>query len=394
MFHYDNIDIKAGLLHWMFTIIPKDDIDQALRIRRFFMAFASYVMWMVFVFYCYVQGLFCMPLGGTLALYAFVVSFNLAIFIILRSGLNKRFKDPSLTIAQMLLATFSIIVVAYYTDEIRGILLLLHLVVFIFGAFRLQLRQFFVMALFALTGYGYMVVLLLANHPDKINLHIELLQLVVLASVLSWFSFIGSYINHLREKLVKTNIELSRANETIRQSAIIDELTQVYNRRHMMRILQREKALADRGEPSFSLCILDLDDFKWVNDTYGHLMGDMVLKTVVQNIKDNVRKQDYVARYGGEEFVVVLAYPDLDDALICAQRLKEFTSGLAFPGLPEDFRVTISVGVSRSQPVESIDALIGRADAALYRAKMSGKNRIEPQIIAPCPHPQPENCPE
>ena len=383
--------MKAGLLGLMFNVIPKDDIDQALRIRRFFMAFASYVMWMIFVFYCYVQGFFRMSLYGTLALYTFVLSFNLAVFIILRSGLNTRFKDPSLTMLQMILATFTIIVVAYYTDEIRGILLLLYLVVFVFGAFRLQLRQFFVMALYALTGYGYVIILLLAHHPDKIDLRIELLQLVVLASVLSWFSFIGSYINHLREKLVKTNIELSRANETIRHSAIIDELTQAYNRRQMIRILQREKALADRGEPSFSLCIFDLDDFKRVNDTFGHLMGDLVLKTVVQAIKNNVREEDYIARYGGEEFVVILAYPDLHDALICAQRLKELTSSLIFPGLPDDFRITISIGVSKYEPAESIDALIGRADAALYRAKMCGKNRIEPQDIAAYQHQQLKN---
>ena len=383
--------MKAGLLGLMFNIIPTDDFDQSLRIRRFFMAFASYVMWMIFVFYCYVQGFFRMSLGGTLALYAFVVSFNLAVYIILRSGFNTRFKDPSLTLLQMILATLTIIVVAYYTDEIRGILLLIYLVVFVFGAFRLQLRQFFVMSLFALTGYGYVIILLLAHHPDKIDLRIELLQLAVLASVLSWFSFIGSYINHLREKLVKTNIELSKANETIRHSAIIDELTQVYNRRQMIRILQREKALADRGEPSFSLCIFDLDDFKRVNDTFGHLMGDLVLKTVVQAIKDNVREVDYIARYGGEEFVVILAYPDLHDALICAQRLKELTSSLIFPGLPDDFRITISIGVSKYEPAESIDALIGRADAALYRAKMCGKNRIEPQDIAAYQHQQLKN---
>jgi len=380
--YYNKFDIKAGLLSLRFNIIPEDDIDQALRIRRFFMACASYVMWMIFVFYCFVQGFFRMTLGGTLTLYAFVVSFNLAVFIILRSGFNKRFKDPSFTMLQMLLATFSVIVVAYFTDDIRGMLLLLYLVVFIFGVFRLQLRQFFVMALFALTGYGYVIILLLAHHPDSIDLRIELLQLVVLASVLAWFSFIGSYINHLREKLVKSNIELSNANEIIRHLAITDELTQVYNRRQMIRLLQREKALADRGGPSFSLCILDLDDFKRVNDTYGHLMGDMVLKTVVQAIKDNVREQDYIARYGGEEFVVVLAYPDLDDALICARRIKEITSDLIFSGLPEDFRVTISVGVSKYQPVESIDALIGRADAALYRAKLYGKNRIEMQDLS------------
>jgi diguanylate cyclase (GGDEF)-like protein len=199
---------------------------------------------------------------------------------------------------------------------------------------------------------------------------------VVLATVLSWFAAIGSYINHIRKKLAVANIELSRANERIEQYAIHDELTGVYNRRQLLRIIHREKSLADRGEQSFSLCIFDLDDFKRVNDTYGHLAGDMVLRNLIRTIRENVREQDYVARYGGEEFVVILAYPDLKEALVCAERIKDLASELSYPGLPEDFRITISMGITRYVPVESIDALISRADTALYQAKTSGKNKI------------------
>jgi len=341
------------------------------------MAFFSYLMWMVLVGYCYYQGFFRMSLQNTIAWFSSVILMNIAFYITFRTGLNKHFKDPSLTMLQMLFGTFVAMVVTYYTDEVRGTLLLIYLVVFIFGVFRLQLRQFLILELYALTGYGYVILLLLANHPEKIDLNVEVLYWMVLAVVLSWFSAIGSYIKHLRSRLVKTNIELKKANDIIRQSAIIDDLTQVYNRRQMMKILQREKALADRGEPSFSLCIFDLDNFKQVNDTFGHLKGDMVLKTLVMAVKEDIREQDYIARYGGEEFVVIFAYPDLDDALVCANRIKELASNLRFKGLPGDFRITISMGVSRYHPAESIDALIGRADTALYRAKTTGKNRIE-----------------
>lgn len=361
----------------MLTIFPIDDADQALRIRRFLMAFSSYLMWMILIAYCYYQGFFLMSLQGTIACFFAVFAINVVLFITFRTGFNKRFKDPSLTMLQMLFGTCVAMLVTYYTDEVRGTLLLIYMVVFIFGVFRLQLRQFLVLSLYALTGYGYVILLLFANRPEKIDLNVEVLYWIVLAVVLSWFSAIGSYINHLRSKLVKTNIKLKKANEIIKQSAILDELTQVYNRRQMIKILQREKALADRGEPSFSLCIFDLDDFKRVNDTFGHLKGDLVLKTLVQAIKQDVREQDYIARYGGEEFVVIFAYPDLDDALVCAKRIKDLASNLAFNELPGDFHITISIGVSRYHPVESIDALIGRADAALYRAKISGKNRIE-----------------
>jgi diguanylate cyclase (GGDEF)-like protein len=360
----------------MINVIPYDDPDQTLRMRRFLMAFASYAMWIVLISYCYYQGWFRISLCGTLTTFALILVMNLCFYLVFRTGLNKRFKDPSLTMLQMITATFWSMVVAYYTDEVRGILLLLYLVVFIFGVFRLRLRHFLILALYALTGYGYVIMLLLANHPDKVNLRAEVLYWVVLAAVLSWFAAIGSYINQIRKRLAMANIELSRANERIQQSAILDDLTGAYNRRQMLKIIQREKSLADRGEQSFSLCILDLDDFKRVNDTYGHLTGDMVLKTLVRAIKENVRDQDYIARYGGEEFVVILAYPDLEEAVACAERLKNLASLLSYPGLPNDFRITISMGVTRYLPVESIDAIISRADTALYQAKTSGKNRI------------------
>ncbi|HPW68192.1 MAG: GGDEF domain-containing protein [Deltaproteobacteria bacterium] len=367
----------------MISAVPCNDQNQALRVHRFLMALASYAMWMLLTFYCYYQGWFRMSLGETLTVFAAIIVMNLCLYLLFMTGLNKRFKDPSLTMLQMILATFWTMVVAYYTDEVRGFVLLLYLVVFIFGVFRLQLRQFFILAIYALTGYGYVIVLLFANHPEKINLQAEILYWVVLAAVLSWFAAIGSYINHIRKKLAKANIELSQANERIRRSAIHDELTGVFNRRQMMNIIRREKSLADRGEPSFSLCIFDLDDFKRVNDTYGHIAGDMVLRTLVQAIKNNVREQDYIARYGGEEFVVILAYPDIDEAIACAERIKTLTSSLNFPGLPDDFRITISMGVTRYLPGESIDALISRADAALYRAKSSGKNKI---VVEEPPH--------
>lgn len=368
----------------MYSLLTPEDPNQALRLRRFFMAFSAYVMWIALVSYCYHQGWFLLPLNITLWIFALILAINISVYAAFRTGFNQWFKDPSLTIPQMIIATFWAMVVAYYTDQVRGIVLLLYLVVFIFGVFRLQLRQFFVLALYALAGYGYVIVLLLAEQPGRINLQEEILYWVVLAAVLSWFAVIGSYINHMREKLVKANMELSRVNERIKQSATLDDLTGVFNRRQMIKILSREKSLADRGDPSFSVCLFDLDDFKRVNDTYGHLNGDVVLKTLVQKIKENIREQDYIARYGGEEFVVILAYPEIQDAVICAERLRTLVSQINYPGLPDDLEVTISIGVTRYRPVESLDALIGRADTALYQAKIEGKDRVI--VIEPAPN--------
>jgi len=237
----------------MLNIIPHDDQNQELRIRRLFMASATYGMWMLMIGYCYYHGWFRVSQPMMLLVFTMVIVHNASLYFIFRTGINKKFHDPSLTMFQMLVGTFVAMLVAYYTDRVRGIVLLLYLVVFIFGVFRLQLRQFIILALYALSGYGYVIVLLLANHPEKIDLQEEVLYWAVLATVLAWFAAIGSYINHLREKLVKTNAELSQANERIRLSAISDDLTGVSNRRHMMKILQRERPW-QTGAGSASLC--------------------------------------------------------------------------------------------------------------------------------------------
>ena len=369
----------------MIHIIPHGDRNQALRMRRFLMAFASYLMWMLIAVYCFYLGMFWGSVQQTLVIFTMIIAMNLILFGAFRTGLNLRFKDPSLTMIQMVLATIWVMTMAYFLDEGRGIMLLLYMVVFIFGMFRLNFRQFLLLTIIALIGYGFVIMLLLINRPGNVNLKVELLYLAVLFTVLIWLSSIGSYINVLRKKLSKANRELNNAFELIKLKAIQDDLTGVFNRGHLFHILLREKGLADRGECTFSLCIFDLDDFKKVNDTHGHLAGDVVLKILTQRIKDNIRKEDYIARYGGEEFVLVLAYPDLHDARICATRINKIVSETCFPGLPENLRMTISMGITRYQSMENIDTLLKRADDALYRAKKAGKNCIvcEPEQDEP-----------
>ncbi len=370
----DVIHVKGIVIMWY--IIPKEDHHQSLRMKRFLIAWASYLMWMSLIWYCYIQGIFRMNLRDTLLIFSFVMLMNLGLYVVFRTGLNKLRPDPSLTLLQMSLATVWIMIVAYHLNEARGIMLLLYLVVFIFGAFRLNLRQFIILSLFATLSYGLVILLLIDNHPEVINLHVELLYLVILSAVLCWFSFVGSYINTLRKKLSKANSELHDAMETIRQKAIHDDLTGVYNRGYLFQILGREKSLADRGGPVFSLCIFDLDDFKKVNDTFGHHAGDAVLKTLSRIIKENMRQQDYIARYGGEEFVLILAYPDMRDAQKCVERIRILLSQAMFPDLPGDYSVTASMGLTRYRVGETIDSLLVRADNALYRAKRSGKNNL------------------
>lgn len=354
----------------MFPLFPKDDHNQSLRIKRFLMAFGSYVMWSTLAVFLHFQNQTRVTLNVLVISLTGILVVNILIYATIRTGLNKRFKDPSLTLLQMVIATFWAMVVVYYADSIRSVVLLLYLVVFVFGLFKLNVWQFLFLSAFAVVNYTSVIFLLYKIHPEAINARIEILNIVVLATVLPWFSLVGGYITRLRNKI-------SHALSTIEKIAIIDDLTQVFNRRQMYKILEHEKALVDRGVNSFSVCIFDLDHFKRVNDTFGHSAGDVVLRTVAQEAQKNLRNIDHIARYGGEEFILILTHSEKREAMDCAERIRELTKQIVFDNMPSDFRITISVGVTEYQPSELIQKAIDRADVALYRAKANGRDRVE-----------------
>jgi diguanylate cyclase (GGDEF)-like protein len=303
-----------------------------------------------------------------------ILSCNAVIYTLIRSGFNKRFKDPSLTLLQMIIATFWVMVIVFYADSMRSLVLLVYLVVFVFGLFKLNVWQFLFLSAFAVVNYSLVILLLYTINHEFIN-KIDILNIAILAMVLPWFSLVGGYITRLRA-------QISHALSTIERLAIIDDLTQVFNRRQMFKILEHQKSLVDRGIHLFSICIFDLDHFKRVNDTFGHSAGDIVLKTVAQETQRNLRNIDHIARYGGEEFILILTNSEKHEAMICAERIRSVVEKIVFEDMPEDFRMTISVGVTEYQPSELIQEAINRADTALYRAKINGRNKVEYEPMA------------
>jgi len=354
----------------MFSILPKDDPNQALRLKRFFMALGSYIMWLAICILFYSQGQMTRGTVNTLVASSVgIILCNGLIYALIRSGFNKKLKDPSLTLLQMIMATFWVMVIAFYADAMRSLVLLTYLVVFIFGLFRLNVWQFLFLSVFAIVNYSLVILLLYKTDPHLVS-KVDLLNIVILAMVLPWFSLVGGYITRLRA-------QISHALATIEKLAIIDDLTQVFNRRQMYKILEHQKALVDRGVHPFSICIFDLDHFKGVNDTYGHSAGDIVLKTIAQETQKNLRNIDHIARYGGEEFILILTNVEKAQAIHCAERMRKLIKQIEYENMPPDFRMTISVGVTEFRQSEIIQQAINRADTALYRAKANGRDRVE-----------------
>lgn len=171
---------------------------------------------------------------------------------------------------------------------------------------------------------------------------------------------------------------IQKANERLEFLAITDGLTGIYNHRYFRQRLEDEFERARRYSLPLSCLIMDIDSFKKVNDTFGHLQGDKVLRALAACTLQLVRKSDIVARYGGEEFVVIMPQTGLEGASVEAERIRKTIAETCHDGMPPDYPVTVSVGVAIYDPDTMLDceALIRVADSALYRAKREGKNRV------------------
>jgi diguanylate cyclase (GGDEF)-like protein len=161
------------------------------------------------------------------------------------------------------------------------------------------------------------------------------------------------------------------------EAAAVDPVSGLYNRRYFHTRMQEELQRAQRQASSVGLLMIDVDDFKAVNDTYGHLVGDMVIRLIADVLRRSVRVFDICTRFGGEEFAVLMPGSGAEDAERIAERIRQRAENCtaAEPGL-EALKVTVSIGLAVSRPESSPSDLIHRADLALYQAKRSGKNRV------------------
>jgi diguanylate cyclase (GGDEF)-like protein len=189
----------------------------------------------------------------------------------------------------------------------------------------------------------------------------------------------GDYIrigNAIFRYLEGGNIE-AEYHEELHRLAIVDGLTQLHNRRYLLDFLDRELARARRHARPLSVLLFDIDKFKSINDTHGHLCGDAVLRDLSNRLKPTVRREDLLARYGGEEFCMVLVETDTQQAVGAAERIRRTVEAEAFEFEGEAIPVTVSVGVSTAaDPHETPDALLQAADARLYEAKRTGRNKV------------------
>lgn len=177
-------------------------------------------------------------------------------------------------------------------------------------------------------------------------------------------------------KLKETNVRLWQEKERSDYLANRDYLTGVFNRRYMGERMKEEHARLTRNKNTFCVGIFDIDNFKKVNDTYGHECGDFILVSLTKSISESIRIQDCFARWGGEEFILMLPETNLQGAKILFERIREKVEKAQYNYNGTILNITFTCGVAEISVDETIDNCIVRADNALYKGKCNGKNQV------------------
>jgi diguanylate cyclase (GGDEF)-like protein len=300
---------------------------------------------------------------------------SLVFYILVRSGWSERISsDPALMHPQLVHGVVAIFGAYAITGPARGAVMAILVLTLTYGMFGLPARQARLLALFSIIGLAATMAWKSQTDPQRYPPVVEAIHLAFAVIVLLGVSAVSVRMAALRERLWIQKQELESSLERIRLLATLDELTGLANRRHMLALLKAEQARQQRTQRPLCLVLLDLDHFKRVNDSYGHHAGDVVLKGFAEAALSTLRGSDILSRWGGEEFLLMLPETGPDEAERCIERIRQALASVMFDAVPPDLQITFSAGLSVSRPPEPMDAVIERADQAMYRAKEQGRN--------------------
>lgn len=355
--------------------------DHVLRpMQQFAMALALYLLWGSLAWLSAMAGQISFADPGTLVLLGGVAATNALFFGIARSRKASALSADGLAAAQGALGLGWAAAFLVFSTGGNQLALGMFICATLFGLFQLPQRGFLHLALGGVAAYAGATAIRYGVNRGAWQQ--ELLNVATFIGVTGWLLVFARYLEKLRRRLQDRNRELRQHIKKVVRIAERDQLTKSYNRHAIMDTLTREKGRADRTGAPVSVCILDLDHFKNLNDEHGHLIGDRVLKQFSKRARAELRGMDAIqpsdprrslGRFGGEEFIAILPGTTLGSAGICAERIRGAVADEAFDGL---YRVTVSIGVAEYSRGETVHEWLARADEALYEAKAEGRNRV------------------
>ncbi len=357
-------------------LILTSDPRQSLRMSRHLAALAAiFAFTMASIYFSY-SGM--LTNGGLRLLHINLVFWAglILITLVIRSGANEQLPDPSMTMVQMIWCSLYILTLIYLLNEWRSIALIPYFAILSFGYFRLDFREFLAVTVFSVLGYLFVIIVIQVNDPYRIEFDKEIVQLLGFAMTCAVMVYTGSEVNKLRVGYRERNDQLAEALRLNTRLATTDDLTGLYTRRYLMNMLSNQKALSERDDSDFVVLFADLDHFKHINDSFGHYIGDVVLKNFADIIRTSIREIDYGSRFGGEEFVVLLVNTDIEKSIKVAERIRSGIENFNFSDIAPGLNVTVSIGVANYKQYKSIQETLMTADNRMYKAKEQGRNKI------------------
>ena len=329
----------------------------------------SYLIDAILLFLFSTQG--TVSINAALA-YAAAGSAHVALFSLLHwTGFTERFANPHLTTWQMAFGVGVQLLGITLAPQITSFFLGIMFIVFALGSLRISLREALTLWFFSGLAIATTIafnrdIQITVTDPNRIELMLIAISfsLILLRTIL-----VGFYGSALRQKMYARNANLE-------SEATHDPLTGILNRRALLSTIEEHISLCQRKDIPACLAMIDIDRFKPVNDTHGHMAGDLILKSLVTFLLSKIRDSDKLVRYGGEEFVLLLAATSLPEALPQAERICHEIAHSTWPEVTADIRITISIGLTEIQADDQPLDAIARADTALYTAKRNGRNRV------------------
>jgi len=307
---------------------------------------------------------------------------NIIFLVLIKTGMNRTFKDPGMTVASMINAVALTIGFLWAVPEV-GLVFLVHLfTIHLFGVLALHNRQF--ISIWIVGAIVLAIVFYYVGNrigfPHSTALGKTLLWVLFVAN-LGKSIYLAGFISTLRLQVSEQKRALTTALKTMADMATSDSLTGVMNRRALMDCLESQVQVFKRKEAPFCIAFIDLDHFKQINDTGGHGLGDDVLKIFANILQQTFRVTDRIARYGGDEFVIVLTDTPEDIATTVLERFRMRVTEYDWLALGLTTGVSASIGVTSFIGGETIEKTLERADSALYAAKSAGRNRVRVSAI-------------
>ena len=304
---------------------------------------------------------------------------NLGFYAAMRSGWTARLGRSQLGLGHVQLATGMVFMWANYAivGPASGSTLIILASHMVYALFSMSARRVAVLAAVSLAGLALTMVLAQAFDPSRYDPDLQIVGWLYAALVIPLIALLAQRVARMNDAIRTQSQKLADALARVQELATRDDLTRLFNRRHMVELMEMQLAQHRRSGAPLCIALLDIDHFKRVNDAHGHHVGDEVLRRFAAEAAGAMRGSDLLARWGGEEFIAMFPATPMAQAQTALLRLESRLAGADFSALAADLRVTFSAGLIEVRDGEALHACIERADRAMYRAKAAGRNRVD-----------------